>query len=48
MRTNIYATFLSARRGSKYLSKPSLRGIQPFLGWTTWQSHWAKFFKEKD
>jgi len=23
MRTDIYATFLSARRGSKYLSKPS-------------------------
>jgi hypothetical protein len=31
------------------ISNPSLRGVQPLFGWTTWQSHLEKYFlKEKD
>ncbi len=26
---------------------PSLRGAQPFFGWTTWQSHLAIFLKKE-
>ncbi|HHT11458.1 MAG TPA: hypothetical protein PLK24_09060 [Atribacter sp.] len=41
--TNLHAHKMTMKT---YLN-PSLRGAQPFFGWTTWQSHLAIYFKKE-
>jgi len=47
---NFHATLIAPNEDEKYLPKTSLRGVQTFFGWPTWESHqptpsfWGAYF----